>query len=254
MAKIVEYMCQTEELVIRQERAGKKRGLRMESWTFPNLRSLNVKQKFTEKVQIIAPRLEKLIICDISFHANHQKGLMLTLSHPEKLRYLQCQLIDAELQRFSNLEQLVAPHVRLDFNLLKHPKLKRLDLLCGPHLISGSPVSCYQKIDSLLKQRKLFELSNLVITNFALNAQNRMAKGEWGPRSIRSTASLNRVAKVTSRMSTGGLALRRAADGSVPRNPPKKPKNPAGRPQRVAPVRANVVKVRRSARLEARSG
>lgn len=256
LPKIVNCMCQTEELSIRMKSKSKNRGLRMANfvWTFPNLRSFSVKQEFHEQVQITAPKLEKLIICDTSFNENHQKGLMLNLSHPEQLRYLQCQLIDAGVRKFTNLVQLVAPHVKLDFNLLQHPKLRKLDLRCGPHPISESTVSCYQKINSLLKQRKTFGLNGLEITNFALSTQNRIA--EWGPRSMRSTSSMNRVVKRTSRMSTGGWAPRRGADVSLPSNRSKKQKNPVQWPARGPASRADVVKnsVRRSARLEARSG
>ena len=146
--------------------------LDLDGFSLPSLRVFSVKQRFAgslepKKANIYAPKLEKLIIWDLSFTAGRQEGLRISLSHPEQLRSLQCQQIDKETRAFKNLEQLTANYVRRDFDLSKHRKLKRLDL-CLPRfemLPWEDPSNYHETIEWLVEQKNELKLDHLEITN-----------------------------------------------------------------------------------------
>ena len=168
MAKMLECMCQLEELSIDQPkteslwisyevRKKENWSFNLDGLTFPNLKVLSVKQKFKTKASITSPRLEKLVLSDYHFMKNQLKGLMLTLSHPDCLKFLQCQQVDKETGVFQNLEHLSAQDVKLSFSLSYHGKLKRLDLCTSSH----------EAIEELVEQRRKLNL-DLEITNFGV--------------------------------------------------------------------------------------
>ena len=150
--------------------------------TFPHLRALSVKQGFDGKVRITAPLLEKLAVCNFApnqlFLAD---TLMLDLSHPERLRYLQCDFIkNEEIQKFTNLEHLFAQYVKRDFNLSHCPKLKRLDLCLRAAIFSNQPENfLLDSIEDLLQQKKELKLNHLKITNFGLLKKREESRNMW---------------------------------------------------------------------------
>lgn len=186
MPKLADLMCQTEELYIQMidNYSKKEKRLEMEKfdWNFANLRVLCVQQEFTEKVRITAPRLEKLIIWDMADRfGKTSRNLMLLLSHPEKLKYLEFPEISSEMQIFANLEQLVSLLVKPDFHLSAHPKLKRLDLCLYTRLYSHLDRFEPNPIDALFEQRANLKLYHLKITNFGIEEQTRptILRRDW---------------------------------------------------------------------------
>lgn len=112
-------------------------------------------------------------------------GLMLVLSHPEKLRYLECQEINAGLRAFVNLEQVVAQQVKLDFHLSNNPTLKKIDLCFDPRSFfqeSNESNEYYQNIRSLIDQQIILGLNDLEITNFGIQADQSQLTAMWMPR------------------------------------------------------------------------
>ena len=97
-----------------------------------------------------------LTVWDHRFGDNQEKGLMLVLSHPEKLRYLQCQAIGADSKKFANLKQVVSQHVKSNFSLSHNPKLKKLDLCFDPRTFYLDANNYYQEISRLMEQKKTF--------------------------------------------------------------------------------------------------
>ena len=170
MAKLLECVCQLEELSIDQPkleaifailsqevREKENWSFNLDGLTFPDLKVLRVKQMFKAKASITSPRLEKLVLCDLDFIHNRSIGPVLALSHPERLKFLQCQQVNKETGVFRNLEQLSVQDVNLGFSLSHHGKLKRLDLCTSSH----------ETIEELIKQRRKLNL-DLEITNFGV--------------------------------------------------------------------------------------
>ena len=175
MPILLECMCQLEELSIDQSEnfcldwvlggdESKNREVVLNGLILPNLRVLSVKQYFCKKTAIIVPRLRKLVVWDFFYTQNRESGLMISVSHPERLSSLQCQQIDNETGIFSNLEQLAAEHVKRDFELSHHPKLKRLDL-CVHKRFSVNESDFYSTIEALIERRRVLKMNDLQITN-----------------------------------------------------------------------------------------
>lgn len=172
--KLLDCMCQLEELSVDQTRNAFisndlwENGANLDRLTLRNLRVLSVKQQFRAKVSITAPRLEKLIIWDLLFTLNQEKGrgLMIDLSHPERLRSLQCQQADLKTRIFANLEQLTALNVALDFDLSHFPKLRQLDLCLCFCVHLGNWSDFHQTTVNLMEQRRELKLNDLRISNF----------------------------------------------------------------------------------------
>ena len=171
MVKLVDCMCQLEELAIdRSHRCYRKlaeeTNIDLQGLTFPNLRVLSVKRaKFGEIYNIIAPRLERLVV----WADPEEENPMINLSHPEQLKYLQCDLIDGQTRKFCNLEHLIAQHVQSDFELSHFSKLKRLDLCLDPHYeLYSVDRDLLVSVQSLLEQRERLKLEQLEITNFGV--------------------------------------------------------------------------------------
>ena len=154
--------------------------LDLDGFNLPSLRVFSVKQRFAwslesekkakEKASIYAPKLEKLIIWDLHFKAGQRGGLPISLSHPEQLNSLQCLQIDKETGAFVNLEQLTTQHVRRDFDLSKHRKLKRLNLCLNCHDGGELPLSYssnyHETTGWLITQKGELKLDHLEITDF----------------------------------------------------------------------------------------
>lgn len=173
MAKLVDCLCQLEELSIDRSHwtsyAGyPDKNLDLNGLAFPNLRVLSVKQIIHWRINITAPRLEKLIVWNLkySFHNPRYISLMLDVSHPERLKYLQCDIIGAETRKFTNLEHLFAQHVRSDFSLSHFPKLRRLDLCLNVGTIRLENV--LETVGSLMQEKEQLKLDHLEITNFGV--------------------------------------------------------------------------------------
>lgn len=173
MAKLADRLCQLEELSIEQQSSSctwapytrKNVSFDLNGLIFPNLRVLSVKQEFQTKANVIAPRLEKLVLWDRWFNVNQARGLAITLSHPECLKSLECDIIDDHTRLFSNLTHLSAQHVKRNFHLSNHLTLKRLDLCVSTTDFYG-PIDFYETVEDLVKQRKELKLNDLEITNF----------------------------------------------------------------------------------------
>lgn len=172
MTKLVDCICQLEELSIDQtpyllspfnNQIGYE-NINLDGLTFPNLRVLSVKQMFRAKASITAPKLEIFVIWNGSFQG-YKEPLKITLSHPERLRCLQCPLIGQEINVFSNLEHLSAQHAKLDFDLSNHQKLKQLDL-CVCIVFERAEFSIHETIEVLMKQKEQLKLDHLKITQF----------------------------------------------------------------------------------------
>ena len=165
-------MCQLEELSIDQTDNEmypddlRRNVANLDDLTLPNLKVLSVKQFFKAKISITAPRLEKLIVWDQYFMIEQpRQDLMIVLSHPERLKSLQCQRANLKAQQFPNLEQLTVLNVVLDFDMSNFPKLRRLDLcLCSSSGFHGDT-------ENLLEQRRRLQMNDLVITNLGTKAQ-----------------------------------------------------------------------------------
>lgn len=185
LAKLLECMCQVEELsidqrnvelspVVKEDRVRENWSFNLDGWTFPNLKVLNVIQRFEAKASINAPRLEKLILRDFYFtRGNQSKGPMIALSHPERLKSLQCPLIDKETAVFSNLLHLSAEHVKLDFHLSHHRNLKWLNLCVSfcDYLNLNDRFDFHKTIEGLIEQRRELKLDDLEITNFGTKCE-----------------------------------------------------------------------------------
>lgn len=173
MAELLCCLCQLEELSIDQAKQMFYFPDVYEDWRFnldgfnlPNLRVLSVKQYFRVTAKITAPRLEKLVIWDFHFVPfNPNETLKISISHPERLRSLQCQQIDEKTGAFSNLVQLSALYVKRDFDLSHMRKLKRLDLCLSSAPLEARP-NFHETIEGLIKQRSEMKLNDLEITNF----------------------------------------------------------------------------------------
>lgn len=172
MTKLVDCMCQLEELSIDQtpyllspfDNQIDFENINLDGLTFPNLRVLSVKQKFRAKASITAPKLEIFVIWNGSFQG-YKDPLKIVLSHPERLRYLQCPLVGQEIGVFSNLEHVSAQHAKLDFHLSNHQKLKQLDL-CVCRVFERTEFSIHETIEALMEQREQLKLDHLKITQF----------------------------------------------------------------------------------------
>lgn len=213
MANLIDCLCQLEELSIDQIPYDSdwfnndapydifalptEHNIKLHGLTFPNLRVLSVKQDLPKKISITAPRLEILVVWNLFFNDlyDYHHYLMITLSHPERLRYLQCQLINQETRVFSNLERLSALHVKLDFDLSHYRKLKRLDLcLVWAHRQS----EFYQTIEQLKKQKEKLRLNHLEITQFGAKDEvisNRLCRKYLGEGILFSTSELDSFLK-----------------------------------------------------------
>lgn len=169
MEKLADCLSQLEELSIDRTQLIwpdiRYKNINLQGLTFPNLRALSVKQKLDGKVSITAPRLEKLVVWAICY-MNVPKTLIIDVSHPERLKYLQCDSINVETRKFANLEHLICQNVRSDFDLSHFPKLRRLDLCLNLDSFFDQPF--LPRIESLLKQKKQLKLDQLEITHFGV--------------------------------------------------------------------------------------
>lgn len=175
MPKLLECVCQLEELSVDQTKIapdvawGVFQRLNLNGLTLLNLKVLSVKQLFYMKPSIIAPKLKKLVLWDPCFdYLNRGKGLMISVSHPERLSSLQCQQIDKETRAFPNLLQLSARHVKRDFTLSPHRKLKKLDLCLYPRRRLDYSSNFHVTTERLMEQRSELKLDDLEITNFGV--------------------------------------------------------------------------------------
>ena len=157
-----------------EEKPFEREEISLHGLAFPNLRTLSVKQTFYEKVRITAPLLEKLIVWDFGVNEFlEEDNLMLVLSHPERLRYLQCDFItNEEIQKFTNLDALFVKYLKRDFNLSHCPKLRRLDLCLRIVLLRNRPDFVLDSIEGLLEQKKQLHRDHLKITNFGVRNES----------------------------------------------------------------------------------
>lgn len=192
MAKLIKCMCHLEELSIDRSNLGlftwePNQNINLQGFTFKNLKTLSVKQRLNEKVSINAPRLERLTVWGLyQDYPDSVSDLMIVPSHPERLKYLECDFISGETQKFPNLVQLWAQHVRSDFSLSHYPKLRQLNL-CLNESIPHRRQNFLLSIESLLQQRKQLKLDHLEITNFGVRNKEltHLIESEYPPHNDR---------------------------------------------------------------------
>ena len=139
--------------------------VRLERLSFPVLKTLRILEQFSEPLQIVAPELEKLIIehwasiRTITFERNPP----IVLSHPEKLKHLECQMVDQLTGKyFPSLKHLTVRHMNQPrFDLSDYRKLKRLDLWIPYCLYQPEEV-----FENFLQQKQNLRMDELTITHF----------------------------------------------------------------------------------------
>ena len=138
--------------------------VKLDRLSFPGLKTLRIKEQFSEPLQIIAPELEKLIIEHCSeYDTPFESNPPIVLSHPEKLKHLECQMVDRLTAKyFPNLEHLTVRCVDEEpFDLSDYRQLKRLDLWISTYLSEPEPV-----FENFLQQKQELGMDELTITHF----------------------------------------------------------------------------------------
>ena len=138
--------------------------VKLKRLSFPVLKSLSVKDEFTEPLQIVAPELEKLIIEHCAkYETRFERNPPVVLSNPEKLKHLECPMVDQFTPKYlPNLEHLTVRCMeQLPFDISDYHKLKRLDLWISIFHSEPEPM-----FENFLQQKRNLRMKELTITHF----------------------------------------------------------------------------------------
>lgn len=144
----------------------------------PDLKSISIKKtgiflEPSQSLQINSQQLENLV-------AWHFDEGSITLSYPEKIKYIECVHFSEEPFQpnvFFNLEHLKCQSIRTNFNLLKYPKLKKLDIC--PAAASPRTENEFQILHRLITQKDTLGRSDLEITVSGFKGFFQVAFKKW---------------------------------------------------------------------------